>query len=50
MQFFIFLFFINVRLLSVLPTSKDFYIRSYPLHYFLILIPVNAMTYVQTTK
>ena len=47
------IYFFNIRLLSVLrgysffhprhndqrpPTSKDFYTRSYPLHYFLILI------------
>ena len=52
-RFFIFIFFVvfSIRLLSVLRghsffssppqrplTSKDFYTRSYPLHYFLILI------------
>ena len=50
--FVLFLVFFRVRLLSVLrdhsffssppcqwpPTSKDFYTRSYPLHYFLILL------------
>ena len=55
-RYIIFYYFFSVGLLSVLrghsvfyprhngkrpPTSKDFYTRSYPLHYFLILILEN---------